>query len=82
MRTQTKIRNKKILAHVFNLLFFIAVAYVMTLCYQKFQADNARAELNRFTSVSNAPELAPSILDDFIKLNGYMGNQKSAGGAV
>lgn len=44
MRTQTKIRNRKILGHVFNLLFFIAVVYVMTLCYDKFQADSLRAK--------------------------------------
>lgn len=50
MRTQTKIRNRKIAGHFFDLLLFIAVVYVMTLCYQKFQADNAKHVKGQVTS--------------------------------
>lgn len=61
MRTQTKIRNIKILGHVFNLLFFIAVAYLMALCYQKFQDDNRKAAAS--LTPSEAAQSRPSTLN-------------------
>jgi len=66
MRTQTKIRNKKIMGWVLDIALFIATVWMLTLCYQKFQVENARAQLHPSSTERAVPILGPSILQEFL----------------